>query len=92
MSAVGTQIDKTTATIAQTSSMTGVGRYTIAAHATGAETSDFTAIGRQIDRGKVTGGEPGQELSGFSASGGLKWEVIQNPDTTWTQLTKEQAA
>ena len=79
---------KTTATIAQTSSMTGVGRYTISAHATGAETSDMTALGRQLDRGSVTI----SQTSGFSASGGLKWEVIQNPDTTWTQLTKEQAA
>jgi hypothetical protein len=92
MTAIGTQIDKTTATIAQTSSMTGAGRYTISANATGAETSSMTALGRQIDRGKVTGGIPGQELSGFSASGGLKWTVIQNPTTTWTQLTKEQAA
>jgi hypothetical protein len=94
MSAIGKQIDRGSATIAQTSSMTGAGRYTIAAHATGAETSDFTAIGRQIDRGKVSAvpfGAP-QETSGFSASGGLKWTVIQNPDTTWTQLTKEQAA
>ena len=68
--------------------MTGVGRYTISAHATGAETSDMTALGRQLDRGSVTI----SQTSGFSASGGLKWEVIQNPDTTWTQLTKEQAA
>lgn len=68
--------------------MTGAGRYTIAASATSAETSDFTAIGRQIDRGASTI----SQTSGFSASGGLKWEVIQNPDTTWTQLTKEQAA
>jgi hypothetical protein len=88
MSAVGKQIDRGSATIAQTSSMNGAGRYTIAAHATGAETSDFTAIGRQIDRGSSTF----TQTSGFSASGGLKWEVIQNPDTTWTQLTKEQAA
>ena len=54
----------------------------------------MSAIGRQIDRGKVSAFPDGeeQELSGFSASGGLKWEVIQKPDTTWTQLTKEQAA
>jgi len=92
MSATGTQIDKTSATIAQTSSMTGIGLYTITEEATISEVSGFSAVSRQIDIGKVTGGIPGQELSGFSASGGLKWTVIENPDTTWTQLTKEQAA
>jgi len=48
----------------------------------------MSAIGTQIDRGASTI----SQTSGFSSGGGLKWEVIQNPDTTWTQLTKEQAA
>ena len=91
MSATGTQIDKTSATIAQTSSMTAIGQYTITEEATISAVSDFDAVGRQIDVGKVTG-ITDEQLSGFSASGGLKWTVIENPDTTWTQLTKEQAA
>jgi hypothetical protein len=88
MSAVGTQIDRGSATIAQTSSMTAEGRYTIAASSTIPAFSDMSAIGTQIDRGASTI----SQTSGFSSGGGLKWEVIQNPDTTWTQLTKEQAA
>ena len=56
MSAIGKQIDRGSATIAQTSSMTGAGRYTISASSTISAVSDMTAIGRQIDSGKVTGG------------------------------------
>jgi len=93
MSATGTQIDKTSATIAQTSSMTGAGKYTVTAAATIAGVSDFDAIARQIDRGKVSPFPTGdqQEISSFSASGGLKW-TEQVVSTTWTTLGKEEAA
>jgi len=90
MTAIGTQIDKTSATIAQTSSMTGTGKYTVTAAATIAQTSSMTGLGRQIDRGKVSG-VTNEQLSGFSASGGLKW-TEQVVSTTWTTLGKEEAA
>ena len=68
-------------------------KYTVTAAATIAQTSSMTGIGRQIDRGKVSPFPAGdrQEISSFSASGGLKW-TEQVVSTTWTTLGKEEAA